>query len=143
MEFHSFAYILLLTVKTDKMELMIGSNLINDEHSIPIVITSHMIVKFFVKGYHMYKDLWKPFTNEELTTGMEPDNAVYKYAVCVKKNNVIVGHLPLGKNGRFAKMIFYFLRADRCAEYKVIIIGKEVNLGDGEGMQVPCLLKIS
>ena len=39
-------------------------------------------------------------------------------------------------------MIFYFLSADRYAECKVIITGK-VNLGDGEGMQVPCLLKIS
>ena len=40
-------------------------------------------------------------------------------------------------------MIFYFLRADRYTECKVIITDKEVNLGDGEGMQVPCLLKIS
>ena len=73
---------------------------------------------------------------------MEPDNVVDKYAVCVKKNNVVVRHLPLGKDGRFAKMIFYFLGADRYAECKVIITGKEVNLGDGKGMQVPCLLKI-
>ena len=56
---------------------------------------------------------------------------------------MIVGHLPLGKDGRFAKMIFYFLRADRPAEYKVIITSKEVNLDDREGMQVLCLLKIS
>ena len=47
---------------------------------------------------------------------MEPYNVIDKYAVCVKKNNVIVGHLPLGKDGRFAKIIFYFLRADRYAE---------------------------
>ena len=40
-------------------------------------------------------------------------------------------------------MIFYFLSADRYAECKVIITGKEVNLGDGEGMQVPYLLRIS
>ena len=39
-------------------------------------------------------------------------------------------------------MIFYFLRADRYAVCKVIITGEEVNLGYGEGMQVPCLLKI-
>ena len=144
MESHSFVYILLLlTVTTDKMELMIGKNLIKDEHSIPIIITSDMIVKSFVKGYHAYKDLQKPFINEELTTAMELDNVVDKYAVCVKKNNVIVGHLPLGKDGRFGKMIFYFLRADRYAECKVIINGKAGNLGDGEGMQVPCLLKIS
>ena len=61
----------------------------------------------------------------------------------MKKKNVIVGHVPLGKDGRFAKMIFYFLRADRYAKCKVIITGKEVNLGDGKGMQVPYLLKIS
>ena len=43
MEFHSFVYILvLLTVKTDKMELMIGNNRINDEYSIPVIITSDM-----------------------------------------------------------------------------------------------------
>ena len=40
-------------------------------------------------------------------------------------------------------MIFYFLRANRSAECKVVITGKEFNLGDGEAMQVPCLLKIS
>ena len=138
MEFHSFVCILLLlTVKTDKMELMIGDNPINDEHSIPIIITSDMIVKSFVKGYHTYKDLWKPFINEELTTAMEPDNVVYKYAVCVKKNNVIVRHLPLGKYGRFANIVFYFFRADRYTEWKVIITAKEVNLGDREGIQVP------
>ena len=64
-------------------------------------------------------------------------------------------------------MIFYFLRGDKCAtsspaylfairgrrktsgernveyaECKVIISGK-VSLGDGEGMQKPCFLKIS
>ena len=82
----------------------------------------------------------KPFINEELTSGMEPDHVVDKYAVCVKKNNVIVGHLPLGQDRRFVKMIFYFLGVDRYAECKIIITGKKVNLGDEEGMQVPCLL---
>ena len=44
------------------------------------------------------KDLWEPFINEELTTAMESDNVVDKYAVCVKKSNVIVGYFPLGKD---------------------------------------------
>ena len=39
--------------------------------------------------------------------------------------------------------LFHFVRADKDAEYKVIITGKEVNLSNGEGMQVPCLLPIS
>ena len=70
---------------------------------------------------------------------MEPDNTVEKYAACVKKNYAI-GH---GKNGRFTKMIFYFPGVDKYAKCKVIITRKKVNLGDGEGMQLPCLLKIS
>ena len=54
-----------------------------------------------MKGYHAFKDQWKPFINEKLTTEMELDNVVDKYAVYVKKSNVIVGHLRLGKDGRF------------------------------------------
>ena len=38
-------------------------------------------------------------------------------------------------------MIFYFLRADQGAECKGT--DKEVNLGDGDGRQVPCKLKVS
>ena len=87
------------------MELRVGENFINSEDSIPRVITTNKTVNYFVKGYYAYKDLWKPFTNEELTTAMEPDNVVDKYAVCVKKNDVIVRHLPHCNNGRFAKMI--------------------------------------
>ena len=66
-----------------------------------IQFLSDMIVKSFMKGYHAFKDQWKPFINEKLTTEMELDNVVDKYAVCVKKSNVIVGHLRLGKDGRF------------------------------------------
>ena len=74
---------------------------------------------------------------------MKPGNVVHKYAVCVKKGKVIVGHLPPGDTGRFAKLILCFLRADSYANCNVGIPEKEVNLGDGEGMQMPCLLKIA
>ena len=74
---------------------------------------------------------------------MEPDNVTDTYGVCVKKSTSIVGHLPLGKNGKFAKTIFYFLRADQDVECKVAITCEEVNLDDGYGMQVSCKLKIS
>ena len=70
---------------------------------------------------------------------MEPANPADKYAVAIKKNNVVVGHLPLGCSGKFAETIFHFLRADEWSECEVIVTGKPVNCGDG--MQVPCLLK--
>ena len=126
-----------------KMALKIGNVFINEDHLIPVIAKASTEIDTYVKGYHVYKNIWKPTVNEELETEMEPDNVMDKYAVCVEKNNFIVGHLPLSKNGKFAKMIFYFLRADQDAECKVVITGKEVNLGDGDGMQVPCKLKIS
>ena len=38
--------------------------------------------------------------------------------------------------------MFYFIRSDTCAECCVKITGKPVNLADGEGMQVPCMLEL-
>ena len=95
----------------------------------------------YIKGYNEYQKIWTPFLQEELCGEMEPANPVDKYAVAVKKNNVVVGHLPLGCSGKFAKTIFYFLRADEWSECKVIVTGKPVHRGDGDGMQVSCLLK--
>ena len=66
-----------------------------------------------------------------------------KYPACVKKNECIVGHLSFGKTGNFAKTICYFLRADKCTICEVESTGKSVNLGNGEGMQVPCKLKLT
>ena len=119
-----------------------GNVFINEDDVIPVIVKASTEIDTCVKGY-VYKNIWKPTVSEELETEREADNSMDKYAVCVKKNTSIVGHLPLGKNGKFAKMIFYFLRADQDAECKVVITGKEVNLGDGDGMQVPCKLKIS
>ena len=54
-----------------------------------------------------------------------------------------MGSLRRGRTGRFAKTIFYFLRADTHNSCKVTIEGKSINLGDGDGMQVPCTPKFS
>ena len=38
---------------------------------------------------------------------------------------------------------FYFLRADPYGQCNITVTGKAVNLGDGDGMQVPCILHLS
>ena len=43
---------------------------------------------------------------------MEPDNHVDNLAVCVEKDQTVVGHLKKGDSGKFANTIFYFLRSD-------------------------------
>ena len=54
-----------------------------------------------------------------------------------------MGHLPLGKYGKFAETVFYFLRADEHGSCDILIKGKPVNLGDGDGMQVSCKLNFT
>ncbi|PFX18468.1 ATP-dependent DNA helicase Q1 [Stylophora pistillata] len=98
-------------------------------------------INSYIKGYHDYQEIWKATVNEKLSTRREPDNPVDKYVVCVMQDQeTIVGHLKKGKSGRFAKTIFYFLRVDNRNSCTVIVTGMPVNLGDGEGMQVPCKL---
>ena len=52
----------------------------------------------------------------------------------------IIRHLTKGRTGRFAKTVFYILRADGKGSFTAIGKSKDVNLGDVEDMQVPCTL---
>ena len=106
---------------------------LTQNEEIPIVVTTNFDADSFVKGYHEYKSIWSP---NIVSTVREPGNLLNKYAVCVKKENEVLGYLPFGKDGKFAKTVFYFLRADEYDSRNVLITGKPVNLGDRDGMQV-------
>lgn len=80
---------------------------------------------------------WIPVLGGSLQTRPEPENEIDKYAVAVTKDEKVVGHLKKGKTGRYAKTIFYFLRAN---PMNIAVTGKRVNLGDGEGLQIPCTI---
>ena len=113
------------------------------QDELPIVLITTLDLETFIKGHHVYKDIWTPKQGEQLDVLMEPDNRMDKFAVCVKINEKIVGHLKKGTSGRFAKTIFYFLRSDAYSSAWAKVTGKRCNLGDGEGMQVPCKLSLS
>ena len=116
---------------------------IAETEDIPIVVVPSTDIVSNIKGYHVYKSVWTPTLQEQVYGEIEPHNPVDKYAVVVKNDEKVVGHLPLGENGRFAKSIFYFLRADPYGKCNITVTGKAVNLGDGNGMQVPCILHLS
>ena len=99
---------------------------LTQNEEILIAVTTKFDVDSSVKGYHEYKSIWTPKIGEILSTEREPGNLVDKYAVCVKKENEIVGHLPLGKDGKFAKTVFYFLRADEYGSCNVLINGNRL-----------------
>ena len=107
-------------------------------------MANHIEVESFVTGYHIYRTGWVPTIGENLRAEREPDNDEDKYAVCVKNGSErIVGHLQRGASGRFARTVFFFLRADTTARCVVTITGKPVNLGDNLGVKVPCMIRFT
>ena len=64
----------------------------------------------------------------------------YAVAIFQRGRNKVIGHLPLGKSWKFAKTIFYFLRAAKENRCQIIVLGKVVNKNDGLGMKVPSRL---
>ena len=108
--------------------------------AIPIIVLAEYSTETFVMGYHDYNNVWIPEMGEHLETRMEPTNHMDRFAVGVFRHGQPVGHLMKGRTGRYAKTIFYFLRADRNHQCRVEITGRAINEGDKMGMKVPCKL---
>ena len=126
-----------------KMALKAMEKDIAETEDIPIAIVTSIDIVSNIKGYHVYKSVWIPPLQEQGYGEIEPHNPVDKYAVAVKKDEKVIGHLTLGENGKFTKTIFYFLRADPYAKCNITVVGKAVNLDDGDGMEVSCILHLS
>ena len=63
----------------------------------------------FIKGYHVYQEVWQPKLYEGLQAVPPPENIVDKYAVCVHKQaNQIVGHLKKGKTDVLRRLSLTF-----------------------------------
>ena len=58
-----------------------------------------------VRGYHVFRDLFKQSTGEKLVGKREFNNTIDKHAVKVVKGNQPVGHLPR----KFSRIVWYFL----------------------------------
>ena len=100
---------------------MIVTRIILDQNEIKVIVTRNFEMVSYVKGYHVYKTLWNPLIGEFILCERVPDNPMDKYAVCVKKEDKIVAHLPLGKSGKFPKTVFYFLRPDEFSSCKIVV----------------------
>lgn len=109
-------------------------------YEIPLSVVRQFKCESMVKGYHAYMNEWTPVIGESLQTRPEPENEIDKYAVAVTKDDKVIGHLKKGKTGRYAKTIFYFLRSKSTNAANISDTGKRVNLGDGEGLQIPCTI---
>ena len=81
---------------------------------------------------------WTSIFGQNLLTRPEPENKIDKYVVAVTKDAQVTGHLKKGKTGRYAKTVFYFLRANPINTASITVTEKRVNFGDGQGLQIPC-----
>ena len=96
-------------------------------------------VSCFVRGHHIYKNIWSPVLGESLTTEMEEDNQHDHFAVAVCHHiHGVVGHLPRN----ISRLCVSFL--DRGGTIIVTVTGKRVRseLLQG-GLDVPCTLSFS
>ena len=101
-----------MQLANDKMALKVMEKDVAETEDIQIVVLSSTDIVSNIKGYHVYKSVWTPTLKEQVYGEIEPHTPVDKYAVTIKKDEKVLGHLPLGENGKFGKTIFYFLRAD-------------------------------
>ena len=91
-------------------------------------------------SHHICKGIWVPEIGESLDLQIEPNNPVNKHAACMRKTEKVVGHLKNGAAGRFAKTIFFFLKGGLYLKAKTATSERRCN--PGEGLQVPCKLKL-
>ena len=91
-----------------------------------------------VRGYHVYKDVWKPLIGKKLVAKREFNNPMDKHAVKVVKDNETVGHLPR----EFSRITWYFLA--RSGEISVEVIGCRRHCKQlCGGMEIPCQLEFN
>ena len=47
-----------------------------------------------IRGYHVYKEIWQAAVGEELECDREHGNTKDRYAVAVRRQGIVIGHLP-------------------------------------------------
>ena len=85
-----------------------------------------------IRGHHVYKSIWTPVMGEVLTVSLEEGNAHVRFAVRVKKERQIVGHVPR----EFSREIWHFFRHGCWST--CVITGTRLR---GNGLEVPCVYR--
>ena len=93
-----------------------------------------------VRGFHIYRDVWKPLENEELECLFERHNLFDMFAIktCRLEGGQIVGHLPR-EISRPTKFLL-----DRGAKVTAQLTGTHYRRSPlFQGLEIPCLVKVT
>ena len=104
-----------------------------------MTITEMLEVVCCVRGYHVYWRVWCAVEGETLQCTREQGNSKDCYAVAVKKDGVIVGHIPI----KTSRVTFLFLR--RGGSLQSTVTGRRQYSSDllQGGLEIPCKLLFS
>ena len=92
-----------------------------------------------VRGYHLYKSIWTAALGEWISCEREPLNANNRYAVALKKDGAVIGHLPQ----KISRICSLFIRRGGTIECTVTGTRQySTDLPQG-GLEIPCRLLFS
>ena len=94
-----------------------------NQEEVPVLVLIEFEIHAYVKGHHVYKNIWNPKIGESLDAQIEPNNLVDNYAVSIRNSGKVAGHLKKEATGRFAKTIFFFLKGDPYLKEKTTTSG--------------------
>ena len=89
-----------------------------------------------IRGYHVYKGIWDAAIGEVLVCEREPHNVEDRYAIAVKKDETVIGHLPRN----LSRVCSLFIRRGGTIDCTVTGARRySADLPQG-GLEVPCFL---
>ena len=101
-------------------------------------MADELTLSSYIRGFHVYREIWTPVIGEVLTCKRQPSNMVDRYAVRVVKGTETVGHLPK----KILKIFSLFIRRGGMVTCEVTgTRRRSTDLIQG-GLEIPCLLKI-
>ena len=89
-----------------------------------------------VMGYHIYQDIWEARHGEILNCFRETGNAFNPFTVCVKKDAVVVGHVPR----KISSISLLFLRNNGTIHCEVTGKRRYSRGIPQGGLEIPCSL---
>ena len=91
------------------------------------------VVRSYIHGFHVYKDIWEPVIDQVLPYIQEPENLEDRNAVALMNKEMIVGHVP--KHISVWMAMFLKLKNSSIASR---VTGEKINRGGGYGLEIPC-----
>ena len=98
------------------------------------IVFDSLEVSSYVRGHHVYKDIWTPSEGEVLQLQRDSSNPKDRFAVAVCRIGEVVGRVPFNLAPTFSRLL-----QRECNTGSATITGPRVNRGGGFGLEVPCV----